>query len=82
MSEHTKAAERKWGRKSAPIEGDGPYALLAWCKTLTVRLHPSMQEAEKSKANIDQIGCGGTCSRRHEIVDVRQKRISYKYSPK
>ena len=80
MSEFREAAERKWIRKAAWIGGDGPYALLAWCKTLTVTLHQTMEEAEKSKASIDQIGCGGACSRRHEIVDVRQKRIAYKYS--
>ena len=80
MSEFQRRAESKWGRKAARIQGDGPYALLAWCRTLTVTLHNSPEEAETSKTNIDQIGCGGACSRKHEIVDVRQKRIRYKYS--
>lgn len=80
MSEYQRKAESKWGRRARWINGDGPYALLAWCKTLTVTLYDSLEEAEKKKNNIDQIGCGGECSRKHEIVDVRQKRIAYKYS--
>ena len=52
------------------IKGDGPFALVASCYVVTVSLHHSLEAAEKQKGFIDRFGCGGRCSRGHEIVDL------------
>lgn len=59
-----------WGKQAAWIEGNGQYALLAWCRTLTVSLWQNIEEAERQKHQIDQTGCGGRCNGHHEIVDL------------
>ena len=56
-----------WPR-AAWIHGDGPYALLAWCRVLTVSLHDDPDVALESKQTIDASACGGRCTGRHEIV--------------
>jgi hypothetical protein len=65
-----KEANRRWGKKAEWIQGDGQFALLAWCRVLTVTLWPTMAEAEQSKKFIDELGCGGMCTRKHEIIDL------------
>ncbi len=65
-----KEAKRRWGKKAAWIHGDGQYALLAWCRVLTVTLWPTKDEAEENKKFIDEMACGGGCTRNHEIVDL------------
>jgi hypothetical protein len=42
-------AKRKWGRRAAWIQGDGPFAVLAHCRQLTVSLWKTMPEAEAAK---------------------------------
>jgi hypothetical protein len=56
--------------KAAWVAGRGEYALIAWCRVPTVTLWDDLADAEHQKAVIDQTGCGGLCSRRHEIVRV------------
>ena len=51
-------AKKRWS-KAEWITGNGPYALLAWCRVLTVTLWSSLQEAHRERELIDQIGCGG-----------------------
>jgi len=63
-------AQRRWGKKAAWIHGDGQFALLAWCRVLTVTLWSTMAEAEENKRFIDTMACGGGCTRNHEIVDL------------
>ena len=63
-------AQRKWGRKAEWIQGDGQYALLAWCMALAVTLYPTRAEAEKEKKFIDTSACGVNCIGDHEIVDL------------
>lgn len=65
-----KEARKRWGKRAAWIVGDGQFALLAWCRVLTVTLWGTRQEAEASKGDIDATGCGGLCSREHEIIDL------------
>lgn len=48
--------------------GEGPVALIAWCKVPTISLHADVETAEESKTFIDAHGCGGRCARRHEVV--------------
>lgn len=50
------------------ISGNGPYALLARCRVLTVTLHQEEDSALRYKAMIDSTGCGGMCVQDHEIV--------------
>ena len=54
--------------KAAWVVGEGPYAVLAWCRVLTVSLHPDLDAARGSLDFIDSYHCGGRCSRRHEVV--------------
>ena len=63
-------ARRRWGSKAEWIEGDGQFALLAWCRVLTVTLWPTRAEAEKQKKVIDETACGGGCTGNHEIIDL------------
>ena len=55
---------------SAYDGGDGQFALLAWCGELSVRLYAKREDAEEQKKIIDKLGCGGSCHKRHEIVDM------------
>ena len=50
------------------VEGEGPIAVIAWCRVPTVTLHETMESAESAKRSIDETGCGGSCIRNHEIV--------------
>ncbi len=52
------------------VTGEGPYAVLAHCRVLTLTLHDTAEKAEASKAVIDSTACGGMCSGRHEVVQV------------
>ena len=63
-------ARKLWGKEAAWIDGDGPFALLARCRTLTVTLWGTRDEAERQKSIIDGTGCGDACNRAHEIVDM------------
>jgi hypothetical protein len=65
------AVARCLWRRAAWIEGDGPFAVLAHCRALTVMRHPDEGAARASQRQIDKTGCGGLCSRRHEIVEIR-----------
>ena len=62
-------ARKRWP-KAEWICGRGRYALLAHCWVLTVSLHETRAAAEKQKEWIDKGGCGGCCSKRHEIVEL------------
>jgi hypothetical protein len=57
-------------KRAVWIQGGGPFALLAHCRDLSVSLHQIAVSAESSKALIDSTGCGGMCSRQHEIVEL------------
>ncbi|GAI92523.1 unnamed protein product [marine sediment metagenome] len=63
-------AKRRWGKKAAWIHGDGQFALLAWCRVLTVTLYTTRTEAEEQKKEIDRTACGGLCTGDHEIIDL------------
>lgn len=53
---------------AAWIDGEGEWALIAWCRAPTVTLWPDQASA------LDALGrlgaCGGFCQRRHEVVHV------------
>jgi hypothetical protein len=54
------------------IQGEGKFALLAHCRTLTVMLFDNEEEAEENNKFIDSLGCCGRCRRNHTIVDLDQ----------
>jgi hypothetical protein len=57
-------------KRAVWIDGEGPYALLARCRRLTVTLHETAEAAEESKEQIDATGCGGGCHKDHMIVQL------------
>ncbi len=72
-SKWEKEANRRWGKKGYYIEGDGPFAVLAWCgrhDEMSYSLWQTREEAEREKAFIDRSGCGGSCIRHHEILEM------------
>ena len=61
----------RWGKYAAWIVGDGGFGVFAWCRILTITLWNTLEEAERSKGLIDATGCGGDCSREHEVYHLR-----------
>jgi hypothetical protein len=64
-------ARRRWP-SAWQIDGDGPYAVLAHCRVLTVELFDALEQAAARRAILDDHQCGGRCCGDHEIVDLRQ----------
>ena len=62
-------AKCRW-KEAAWVVGEGEFALLAWCRTLTVSLWGTEQRAGAEKDVIDVLACGGACIRQHEIVRI------------
>jgi hypothetical protein len=58
-------------RRAGWIAGEGPFAVLAWCRVLTVTLHATHDGALESKRIIDLSACGGRCTGRHEIIRLQ-----------
>ena len=54
--------------RAAWIAGDGPFAVLAWCGVTSVTLHPDADTATAALAAVTAAGCGGRCTRHHELV--------------
>lgn len=50
------------------IFGSGPYASVAHCNVTSVMLYATEERAQAAKRRIDGGGCGGHCTRQHEIV--------------
>jgi hypothetical protein len=83
-SEWQYRAQRRWGREAVWIVGDGPFALLAPCRQLSISLWQTREEAEEAKAHIDRVPCGGGCYETlkardglptfHQIIDMRERR--------
>lgn len=61
-------------RRAEWIQGDGPYACLAWCSVLTITLHPTFDDAYHAKDHIDDHACGHACTNHHEIVVIDLER--------
>jgi hypothetical protein len=56
--------------RAAWVQGEGPYASLAWCRELTVQLFATEAAALAAKDTIDSTACGGACSKNHEVVQL------------
>ena len=72
-SEYYKEANKRWP-KNCWVEGDGPFALVAYCRDISISLHKTQESANADKDIIDQTGCGGACagSTNHRIHDLRK----------
>lgn len=57
-------------KRAVWVTGEGPFAVLAHCRVLSVTLHKTPEAAEAAKKTIDSTACGGACNGRHEIVEV------------
>ncbi len=64
-------AERRFP-DAAWIMGEGQYAVLAHCSSLTITLHKTREDAERNKGWIDDMACGGGCANDHEIIDLNE----------
>lgn len=53
------------------VQGDGHYAVIAWCRTPTVTLWSSATLAQAALTELDALRCGGRCTGRHEIVRIQ-----------
>jgi hypothetical protein len=51
---------------AAWVSGDGPYALVAWCRVPTVTLWTTRDKAKRVLADLD--ACGQRCHQHHEIL--------------
>lgn len=50
------------------VMGDGPFAVIAYCRHTTITLHRTVEAAQEALDIIDNTGCGGRCGRRHKLV--------------
>lgn len=55
-------------RRAEWVSGRGPLAVLAWCPPLTVTRYADEADARAALDFIDRFGCGGGCTRRHELA--------------
>ena len=69
-------ALRTWS-KNTWVTGEGHLALLSHCTSgryfyygPTITLHKTMESALASKKWIDELACGGGCTKKHEIFDM------------
>ena len=56
--------------RAAWVAGSGEFALIAWCGEPTITLWGRAAEAEEQREMLAGTGCGGRCTRRHEVVRV------------
>ncbi len=53
---------------SVTVVGTGRYGSVSECRgLLTIVYYETQQQAEAAKGSIDQIGCGGCCTRHHDL---------------
>lgn len=58
-------------------DGEGRYALLAHCGgSLTITLWTGLDDAKREKRELDDTGCGGGCSKCHEILDLETDAVA------
>jgi hypothetical protein len=66
---HRAVAACIWPRHEWII-GDGAYACLAWCGTLTITLWRTAEAAYEARRACDRTGCGHACYGRHEVIMI------------
>jgi hypothetical protein len=68
--EYRKIADRKWGKDAEWITGRGRFAVLAFCRCITITLWTELEKAKLAKKQIDETACGGMCHGAHMILDL------------
>lgn len=58
------------------VSGEGRWAVLSRCRTWTVSLHETHADALASLAWIDQLACGGACTRSHELWRLPKRKVA------
>ncbi len=73
------AARCQWPRHCW-VSGEGEWAVLAWCRVLSVSLWPSLEDTQSALAEISlpKSVCGGRCHNKHEIVHLLVPSIAAK----
>jgi hypothetical protein len=67
-------AKKRWP-KIVWIEGTGKYALVVYCKNMSVSLYRTESEAIRAKRRINDIGCGEMCNNNHSIINLPDKGV-------
>ena len=61
-------------RRAAWVDGEGPFAVVAWCDPLTVSLWAELEKAQRALVNLDSsIGCGHGCVSDHELIRLTER---------
>lgn len=71
MTNYRALARRRWP-VTCWIDGNGPIAVVAYCRITSVSLWRDQAAADAARAYIDYYACGGMCNRRHDTVDLRE----------
>ncbi len=67
--DYRKVVKKRWP-KVVWIEGTGKYALVVYCKNMSVSLYSVEKEAIRAKRRINDIGCGEMCNNNHSIIKL------------
>lgn len=77
--ERTHRTARAWitcaigTRRILWAHGEGRWATISWCgawNDVSVRLHPTLADAQTAIRIIDNSACGGRCHRKHSLVEI------------
>jgi hypothetical protein len=52
------------------IVGRGRFWTAAWCRTLSIHRHETLEAAQRAMALLDRVGCGGGCRGNHELIEA------------
>lgn len=59
-------------RNAAWIEGNGEYAVIAWCDRPTITLWRTPTPAQAALQELNALRCGGQCRERHELIRIEK----------
>ncbi len=68
-----RAIARKRWPKIVWSEGAGKYALVVYCRNMSVSLYNAEIKAIRAKRRINDIGCGEMCNNNHSIINLSPK---------
>jgi hypothetical protein len=61
---------RRWAGAAEWVSGEGRFALLEHCRTLTIQLYESQWSALVVRNQINDAECGEGCLGLHEVIDL------------
>ena len=79
---YSRMAKCIWSRAHW-IQGEGPYASVSYCasgpysRAITIQLYTTLESAQAAKAGMDAGGCGGRCSKKHDIVYLQLPALTF-----